>query len=123
MVHKDLVIIGISVGVAAGVLITSIIVLGICWYKKHAHLPRSTNEGSLATLPIRENGLGASIEMSASLSNSVIIKGSDYLAKKPRNSWWSNHSKDQFTSASGLPRYSYKYVRPSSILVFVFFNS
>lgn len=123
MVHKDLVIIGISVGVAAGVLITSIIVLGICWYKKHAHLPRSTNEGSLATLPIRENGLGASIEMSASLSNSVIIKGSDYLAKKPRNSWWSNHSKEQFTSASGLPRYSYKYVRPSSILVFVFFNS
>ncbi|CAA3027092.1 calcium calmodulin-regulated receptor-like kinase 2 [Olea europaea subsp. europaea] len=114
MVHKDLVIIGISVGVAAGVLITSIIVLGICWYKKHAHLPRSTNEGSLATLPIRENGLGASIEMSASLSNSVIIKGSDYLAKKPRNSWWSNHSKDQFTSASGLPRYSYKDIQKAT---------
>ncbi|XP_022860587.1 calcium/calmodulin-regulated receptor-like kinase 2 [Olea europaea var. sylvestris] len=104
----DLVILGISIGVAAGVLIASLILFGICWYKKPAHLPRNANECSIATLPIRENGLGTSIESSASLSNSVIIKRSDYLARKPQNSWWINHSKGRFGSASGLPRYSYK---------------
>ncbi|KAL2504935.1 putative leucine-rich repeat receptor-like serine/threonine-protein kinase [Abeliophyllum distichum] len=115
MVRKtDLVIIGISVGVAAGVLIASLILFGICWYKKRPHLPRSANDRSLATLPIRRNGLGTSIELSASLSNSEIIKGSDYLAKKPQNPRWSNHSKDRFASASGLPRYSYKDIQKAT---------
>ncbi|CAA2990672.1 calcium calmodulin-regulated receptor-like kinase 2 [Olea europaea subsp. europaea] len=112
--NTDLVILGISVGAAAGILIASLILFGICWYKKRAHLPRSANECSLATLPMRENGLGTSIESSASLSNSVIIKRSDYLARKPQNSWWINHSKDRFASASGLPRYSYKDIQKAT---------
>ncbi|KAI3452172.1 hypothetical protein Pfo_008837 [Paulownia fortunei] len=109
MVHTaDLVIIGISVGLAVGILIASLVFFGICWYKKRAHLQRCANDRSAATLPIRTNGLDTSIDFSASLSSSVTIKGLGYLAQKPQHSWWNNHSKDRFASASGIPRYCYK---------------
>lgn len=111
MVHKaDLVIIGICVGVAFGILIASLVFFGIRWYKRRVHLQHHPNERSLATLPIRTNGLGTSVDFSASLSDSVAIKTSGFPATKPLHSWWSHPSKDQFASASGLPRYFYKYV-------------
>ncbi|XP_073128656.1 calcium/calmodulin-regulated receptor-like kinase 2 [Henckelia pumila] len=109
MVHKtDLVIIGISVGLTAGILIASLVFFGICWYKRRAHLRRCSNERSVAILPIRTNGLGTSIDSSASISNSVTIPGSEFLDQKPQHSWWNNHTKDRFASASGIPRYHYK---------------
>ncbi|KAL6526309.1 Calcium/calmodulin-regulated receptor-like kinase 2 [Orobanche minor] len=109
MVRKaDLVIIGISVGLAAGLLIASLVFFGIYWYRKHANLRRCVTDRSAATLPIRTNGLDASIDSSASLSSSVNINGSVYLPYKPRYSWWNNHSKDRFAPASGILRYSYK---------------
>lgn len=105
MVQKaNLVIIGISVGLAVGILVASLVFFAICWCKKRAHLR------SVATLPIQTNGLGTIIESIASLPNSVTVKESEYLAKKPRYSWWNNLRKDQFVSTSGIPRYSYKYV-------------
>ncbi|XP_075514977.1 calcium/calmodulin-regulated receptor-like kinase 2 [Primulina tabacum] len=109
MVHKtDLVIIGISVGLTVGILIASLVFFGICWYKKRAHLRRCSNERSVAVLPIRTNGLGTSIDSSASISNSVTVPGSEFLAQKPQHFWWNNHTKDRFASASGIPRYHYK---------------
>lgn len=113
MVQKaDLVIIGICVGVAVGILIASLVFFGICWYKRRAHLRRCANDrsSSASSLPIRTNGLDASSDSSASLSVSVTINGPEYLAQKPQHSWWNNHSKDRLASASGIPRYSYKYV-------------
>lgn len=111
MVHKaDLVIIGICVGVAFGVLIASLVFFGIRWYKRRVHLQDHANERSVATLPIRTNGLETSVDFSASLSNSVAIKTAGFPATNSQHSWWSHPSKDQFVSASGLPRYSYKYV-------------
>ncbi|PIN17566.1 Serine/threonine protein kinase [Handroanthus impetiginosus] len=109
MVHKaDLIIIGISVGLAVGLLIASLVFLGIRWYKRRADLRRCANDGSAAALPIRTNGLDTSIDSSASLSSSVAIKGLEHLPHKPQHSWWNNHSKDRFVSAPGIPRYSYK---------------
>ncbi|KAH6755337.1 Protein kinase superfamily protein [Perilla frutescens var. hirtella] len=37
------------------------------------------------------------------------MNGSDQPVQKPQHSWWNNHSKDHFASASGIPRYPYKY--------------
>lgn len=110
MVNKtDFVIIGITVGLTIGLLIACLVFFGIHWYKKRAHLRRCANDRSVSTLPIRTNGLEASIDSSASLSNSLPTKVSMNHAQKPQHSWWNIHSKDRF-SASGIPRYSYKYV-------------
>ncbi|PSS30541.1 Calcium/calmodulin-regulated receptor-like kinase [Actinidia chinensis var. chinensis] len=115
MVHSgDLVIIGISVGLAIGIFIACLVFFGIRWHKKHAHLRRCANERSATTLPIRTNGLGTSTDFSASLTNSVSVKGSDHLAKNSQLTWWGNSSKDRLVSASGMPRYSYKDIQKAT---------
>lgn len=112
MVHQgDLVVIGISVGLALGILIAALLFFGIRWYKKHVHLRQCANERSVGTLPIRVHGLDTSTDFSASLSNSVTIQGPERSQKSsPLSSWWKHHSKHRFASASGILRYSYKYV-------------
>jgi len=112
MVRKgDLVVIGISVGLALGILIASLIFFGIWWYKKRSNLQQCSNERILPALPIRMNGLGTSNDFSASLASSITIRGSEHPQKSsPVSSWWNHHSKDQFASASRILRYSYKYV-------------
>ncbi|WRX21971.1 Protein kinase domain - like 10 [Theobroma cacao] len=115
MVHKgDLVAIGISVGLALGILLASLVFFGLRWYKKRANLRRCSNERSVTVLPIRTNGLGTSTDFSASLSNPIAVQGPEYHQKSSPNSWWSLHSKDRFASASGLPKYSYKDVQKAT---------
>ncbi|CAK9175806.1 unnamed protein product [Ilex paraguariensis] len=115
MVHKaDLVIIGISVGVAVGIVIACLVFFGVRWYKKRGHLQRCGNERSIAILPIRTNGLGTSVDVSACLSNSVAVKGADDSVKNSQHSWWSSRSKDRLASASGIPRYLYKDIQRST---------
>ncbi|XP_044505346.1 calcium/calmodulin-regulated receptor-like kinase 2 [Mangifera indica] len=115
MVHKgDLVIIGICVGLFLGIFIAVLAFFGIRWYKKHAHILRRTNERSVATHPIRTNGLGTSTDFSASLSSTVTVKGSQYSQKSSQPSWWSHHSKDRFVSASSIPRYPYKDIQKAT---------
>ncbi|KAJ9683035.1 hypothetical protein PVL29_018854 [Vitis rotundifolia] len=116
MVHSaDLVIIGISAGLAIGILIASLAFCGIRWYKKHSHLRRCANERCSTALPIRTNGLDASIDSSASVSNSIAIPGSEFPAKDSHLFWWSHrHDKDQLASASGIPRYSYKDIQKAT---------
>lgn len=106
----ELVVIGISVGVALGIFIAVLAFLGICWFKKRSHLQNANNDHSGMILPIRTNGLGSSIDSSASLSDSEYVTGSDYLPKGSHFSWWSYRSKDGLASASGIPRCLYKYV-------------
>ncbi|GER45277.1 protein kinase superfamily protein [Striga asiatica] len=106
--RADLVIIGISVGLAVGVLTATIVFLAICWYRKRTRLSRCTADGSAATLPIRPNGLNASIDSSASLSKSLNVTESYYINPKPRNSWWTMQRKEPLASASGILRYNYK---------------
>lgn len=111
MVHKaDLVIIGVSVGVAVGILIACLVFFAIRWYKRRANLRRCANERSAATLPIRVNGLGTSVDFSASISTTISIKEPEHHSQGLQHSWWGHHSKDRFVSASGIPRYSHKCV-------------
>jgi hypothetical protein len=113
MAHQvEFVIIGISVGLALGILIAFLVFFGLRWYKKRAHLRRCANEHSIpsTTLPIRTNGLGTSTEFSASLTNSIAIQGSDKVHRSSPRSWWNHQNKDHLASASGILRYSYKYV-------------
>jgi len=112
--RADLVVIGVSVGVALGILIAVLAILGICWFKKHAHLQKAKNDHSGMILPIRTNGLGTSIDSSASLSDSEYVKGSDYLPKSSHLSWWSHHTKDELASASGIPRYLYRDIQKAT---------
>lgn len=113
MIDKaDLVIIGVSAGLALGIVIASLLFFGIRWYKKRAHLRRCANERCItsATLPIRTNGTGTSTDFSASLTTSIAVQGSKKLPKSSWPSWWKHQNKDGFVSASGILRYSYKYV-------------
>lgn len=104
----DLVVLGISVGLAIGILIASLVFFGIRCYRRYAKLKRGSNERSVTVLPIRTNGFNTSTDFSASLANSIAVQAPEYHQKSSPSSWWSRHSKDQFTSASGLPKYSYK---------------
>nr|GLL26528.1 calcium/calmodulin-regulated receptor-like kinase 2 [Ipomoea trifida] len=106
----DLVLIGVSVGVAVGILIASLVFFGVRWYKLRAHRRRCANEQSQAALPIRTNGFDISIESSASIN----INRPQYPAKSSQQSWWTRPSKDQFTSASGIPRYAYKDIQKAT---------
>nr|XP_023873120.1 calcium/calmodulin-regulated receptor-like kinase 2 isoform X2 [Quercus suber] len=114
--QAGLVIIGISVGLALGILIAFLVFLGIRWYRKRAHLRRCANEHSIpsTTLPIRTNGFGTSTEFSASLTNSITIQGPEQLQKSSQLSWWKSQNKDRIASPSGILRYSYKDIQKAT---------
>ncbi|CAJ1947234.1 unnamed protein product [Sphenostylis stenocarpa] len=116
MVYQtDLVIIGVSAGLALGILISCLIFFGIRWYKKRAaHLRLSANDSSGTTLPIRTNGLGTSTDFSASLNSSIATSRSDNLKKNSHFNWWSHKNKDRFASASGIPKYSYREIQKAT---------
>lgn len=104
----DLVVIGVSVGVAIGILVAFCAFVAIRLYRKRSIIQHHTSESRVSSLPIRTNGIGTSMEPSVSFSNSEIVHNSHHSAKKNR-SWWGHHDKDVFASVSGIPRYSYKY--------------
>lgn len=109
MAHQvDLVIIGVSVGLAIGILVTFCAFVAIRLYRKRLLIQHHNSESRVSSLPIRTNGIGTSMEPSVSLSNSEIVHNSQHSARKNR-SWWGHHDKDIFASVSGIPRYSYKY--------------
>lgn len=109
--QADLIVICISVGVAIGLLLAVCTFFGLRWYKKRSHLrQRSTGSNSVTSLPIRTNGVGASIDSSTSISTSTSVNNSHVPAAITPRSWWNHHNKDPFASKSGIPRYSYKYV-------------
>ncbi|XP_057739512.1 calcium/calmodulin-regulated receptor-like kinase 2 [Arachis stenosperma] len=112
--QADLVILGVSVGLALGILISCAIFFGIRWYKKRANTGRSANENSVTTLPIRTNGLGTSTDISASITSSIAPSRYDNVQKNSHFSWWSNQSKDRFASASGILKYSYREIQKAT---------
>lgn len=109
--RADLVIIGISVGLALGILIALLVFYVIRWYRKNVYLRRCTNERSLGTIQIQTNGLDASTELSASLSGSIDFRGSEKLHKDSWSLWRNHHHKDIVASASGVLKYPYKYAQ------------
>ncbi|KAJ8775123.1 hypothetical protein K2173_020127 [Erythroxylum novogranatense] len=109
----DLIVLGVSVGLAVGVLIATLVFLGLRWYKKRAHLQRSAHERSFGSLPIRMNGFGVNTDLSASLESPV--KGRpEHTQRSTQPSLWSYHSKDRPASLSGVFRYSYKDIQKAT---------
>ncbi|KAI4346744.1 hypothetical protein L6164_007615 [Bauhinia variegata] len=86
------------------------------WYKNRAHLSRCANErrSSLTTLPIRTNGLGTSTDFSASITSSITTSRTENQQKNSHFSWWNHQNKDQFASASGILKYSYKDIQKAT---------
>ncbi|KAF8010129.1 hypothetical protein BT93_J0938 [Corymbia citriodora subsp. variegata] len=114
MNQSDLIIVGVPVGLALGLLIALLLFFSVRWYKKHAHLRRCANERSVTALPIRMNGLGTSTDFSASLSISIANGASDNHQKNSPFNWWSHQNKEWLASASGIPRYSYKEIQKAT---------
>ncbi|KAK7316265.1 hypothetical protein VNO77_35165 [Canavalia gladiata] len=113
--QADLVIVGVSVGLALGIVISCLIFFGIRWHKKRANPRRSANESSgSSTLPIRTNGLETSTDFSASLTSSIAPSRSESFKKNSHFSWWNHQNKDRFASASGIPKYSYKEIQKAT---------
>ncbi|KGN52533.1 calcium/calmodulin-regulated receptor-like kinase 2 [Cucumis sativus] len=112
--RADLVIIGISVGLALGILIALLVFYVIRWYRKNVYLRRCTNDRSLGTIQIQTNGLDASTELSASLSGSIDFRGSEKLHKDSWSLWRNHHHKDIVASASGVLKYPYKDIQKAT---------
>ncbi|XP_043702090.1 calcium/calmodulin-regulated receptor-like kinase 2 [Telopea speciosissima] len=107
-------VIGVSVGLAIGVLLALCAFIGIRWYKKRSNLRRCSNDRNITTLPIRMNGIGASIDSSASLSNSITIPVPQHLPENTQRFRWNRHKKDQFASTSGILRFAYKDIQKAT---------
>ncbi|KAF7803119.1 calcium/calmodulin-regulated receptor-like kinase 2 [Senna tora] len=112
--RADLVIIGVTVGLALGIFIALLTFFGVRWYKKRAHLRQSSREPSLTTLPIRTNGLGVSTDFSASLTSTTTTAMPENLHKNSHFSWWNHQNKDRFSPTSGILKYSYKDIQKAT---------
>ncbi|KAK1310205.1 putative leucine-rich repeat receptor-like serine/threonine-protein kinase [Acorus calamus] len=112
MGQTEKIIIGVTVGVAIGILIASCAFFGIRLYRKRSNARHQANERGHPPLPVHTNGIGRSIDSSVSISNSEIDHDQEHVAKKKTHrSWWGNNDKDPFISASGIPRYPYKDIK------------
>ncbi|XP_042400304.1 calcium/calmodulin-regulated receptor-like kinase 2 [Zingiber officinale] len=101
---------GVSVGVAIGILIGCGALIFMRLYRKRSGFQLHPRDVSTATLPIRANGVNASIDSSASISVSNIDSRKQYMTK--RNAPQQN--KDLFASLSAIPRYSYKDIQKAT---------
>lgn len=102
------IIIGVSVGIAVGILIGCGALIAIRLYKKRSYGQHQSRDLSIASVPIRVNGVNTSIDSSATLSGSGTNSGFQYMAKRNAN------TKDLFASLSGIPRYSYKDIQKAT---------
>ncbi|KAJ9564086.1 hypothetical protein OSB04_000052 [Centaurea solstitialis] len=110
MVHKtDLVIIGVSVGLAVGLLIATLVFFGIRWYKRRSHLQSSPHECAASGPAIHESGT----VLSESFTNTITVKLSTYPAKTSPLATIYN-GKERLTSVSGLLKYSYRDVQKAT---------
>ncbi|RWW30785.1 hypothetical protein GW17_00004633 [Ensete ventricosum] len=102
------IIIGVSVGIAVGILIGCGALIVIRLYRKRSHDQHQSRDLIIASVPIRANGVNTSMDLSATLSDSGINSGFQYMAKRNAN------TKDLFASLSGIPRYSYKDIQKAT---------
>lgn len=107
MEQTNKIIIGITVGVAVGIVLSCCAFFAVRFCRKRAPPSLSSRELNTSSLPIRANGIDSSIDSSASLSI-----GYDLEDVLNRNKYWGqrkHQEKDLFSSFSGIPRYLHKY--------------
>lgn len=106
--RSDLVVIGISVGLALGLLLALLLFFAIKWYKDRSHLRRCANEQNGPTLPVHTAKRGVVIPDDS--ANTVSLQPLENAAAAQHQTRWNHHNKDLTVSASGIPRYHYKWV-------------
>lgn len=113
MGQTDKIIIGVTVGVAVGIVLSCCAFFAVRFCRKRAPPSLSSRElSSTASLPIRANGIDSSIDSSASLSI-----GYDPEDVPNRNNYWGHRKhqeRDLFSSFSGIPRYLYKDIQKAT---------
>lgn len=112
--QTNIIIVGVSVGVAVGILVAACAFIVIRFYRKRSNVQHRSNE-SAASLPIRVNGIGASIDSSASISVSGIGHDLQHVGKA--NPYWGrrrNQNKDLLHSLSSIPRFLYKDIQKAT---------
>ncbi|XP_020090089.1 calcium/calmodulin-regulated receptor-like kinase 2 isoform X1 [Ananas comosus] len=109
--QANITIIGVTVGAVAVILIAVAVFVLIRIYKNW-----SRKEPSISSLPIRTNGANAT-SIDSSVSISVSESAHDLQTTATRNTYWGRrgqHNNDLHTSASGIPRYSYKDIQKAT---------
>ncbi|XP_073010406.1 calcium/calmodulin-regulated receptor-like kinase 2 [Typha latifolia] len=115
MDNETKIVIGVTVGVAIGILVAIFAFIIARFYRKRANVQQSLRELSSPSLPIRTNGVNASVDSSVSLSVSESVHDLEYGVKK--NTFWGGRrqqDRDIFSSMSGIPRYSYKDIQKAT---------
>ncbi|XP_020590723.1 calcium/calmodulin-regulated receptor-like kinase 2 [Phalaenopsis equestris] len=112
MGQTDKIIIGVTVGVAVGIILSCCAFFASRFCRKRAPPSLSSRELNTPSLPIRENGFDSSIDSSASLS--IHYDPEDVPNKS--NYWGQrkHQERDLFSSFSGIPRYLYKDIQKAT---------
>lgn len=99
-------IIGITVGVVIGVLLALGILLCLRYRRSQTQI-RSSSSRRASTVPFRTNG----VNTCAMLSNSTTGQESPReLEDRASSLWIEGPGRKSMISASGIPKYAYKYV-------------
>lgn len=112
MGQTDKIIIGVTVGVAVGIVLSCCAFFVIRFCRKRVPPSLSSRDLSNASLPIRANGIDSSIDSSVSLSISH-----DPEDLPNRGNYWGqrkHQERDLFSSFSGIPRYLYKDIQKAT---------
>ncbi|KAG0473696.1 hypothetical protein HPP92_015045 [Vanilla planifolia] len=115
MGQTDKIIIGVTVGVVAGVVLSCCAFLAVRFFRKRAHLNQSSRDPYPASLPIHANGLDSSIDSSASLSTVGVVPDEQHVPNQ--STYWGqrkHQERNLFTSLSGIPRYLYKDIQKAT---------
>lgn len=99
-------IIGISIGVIIGAVLAIAALFCIRFRKKHAQIGSSSSRRA-ATIPIRANGADCCTILSDSTTGQESPKRSDVNGM---SMWLDGTKRRSVVSASGIPKYPYKYV-------------
>ncbi|PKU87540.1 calcium/calmodulin-regulated receptor-like kinase 2 [Dendrobium catenatum] len=112
MGQTDKIIIGVTVGVAVGIVLSCCAFFAVRLCRKRVPRSLSSRDLSNASLPIRANGIDSSMDSSVSLSISH-----DQEDLPNRSNYWGqrkHQERDLLSSFSGIPRYLYKDIQKAT---------
>ena len=107
-------IIGTTVGVVIGVLLAVGILLCMRYRRSQAQI-RSSSSRRSSTIPIRANGVNTCAELSNSTTGQESPR--EFEDRGP-SLWIEGPGRKSLISASGIPKYAYKYVPLSFLYLF-----
>lgn len=115
MAQTDKIIIGVTVGVAVGIVLSCCTFFAVKFCRNRDSPGQSSRELRTSSLPIRANVIDSSIDSSASHSTFDIEPGLQHVPNK--SNYWGRKKhpeRDLFSSHSGIPRYLYKDIQKAT---------